>query len=85
MDSMGKVIIYTTPACVYCLMTKIFFKKHDIAYDEKDVSIDEHALHEMVEKSGQMGVPVIEIGDAIVIGFDQELLTELLGIKKEGE
>lgn len=62
-------------------MAKGFFRKNNIAYEEKDVSMDEQALHEMVEKSGQLGVPVIDIDGTIVIGFDPRLLTELLGLE----
>ncbi|MBI1754961.1 thioredoxin family protein [Candidatus Azambacteria bacterium] len=79
---MPKVIIYTTPSCVYCKMAKEFFKEHAVAYEEINVAIDEKAQGEMIEKSGQMGVPVIDIGGEIVIGYDKEMLIELLGIKK---
>ena len=62
-------------------MAKNFFKKHNIAYDEKDVAADQIAAQEMIKKSGQMGVPVIEIDEKIIIGFDQEKIAELLKIK----
>jgi glutaredoxin 3 len=78
---MQKVIIYTTPSCPYCQMTKAFFKEHNISYEEKDVSIDQKAVEEMIHKSGQLGVPVIDIDGQIVIGFDKEALSELLNIK----
>lgn len=78
---MAKVIIYTTPACVYCKMTKEFFKDNNIVYEEKDVSTDEKARDEMIEKSGQLGAPVIDIDGKIVVGFDKEKLLELLEIK----
>jgi len=73
--------IYSTPTCPYCIMAKNFFKKHNIAYDEKDVAADQIAAQEMIKKSGQMGVPVIEIDEKIIIGFDQEKISELLKIK----
>ena len=76
-----KVTIYTTPNCVYCQMTKEFFKQNNVVYDEKDVSVDEKAREEMVEKSGQLGVPVVDISGKIIIGFNKEILLELLGIK----
>lgn len=76
-----KIIIYTTPTCVYCKMAKEFFKEHNVVYEEKDVSVDEKARDEMIKKSGQLGVPVIDIYGKIVIGFDEEKLSELLGIK----
>ena len=78
---MAKVIIYTTPTCIYCQMTKKFFKDNNIVYEEKDVSTDEKARDEMIEKSGQLGVPMINIDGNIIIGFDKEKLSELLGIK----
>ena len=65
------VKIYTTPACVYCKMAKEFFKEHDIAYEEKDVSADKAVLDEMIQKSGQMGTPVIDVDGKIVVGFDE--------------
>jgi glutaredoxin-like YruB-family protein len=78
---MAKVIIYTTPSCPYCQMAKAFFKEHNVSYEEKDVSVDEKAVEEMIHKSGQLGVPVIDIDGQIVIGFDKEALSELLNIK----
>ncbi len=81
----SKVIIYTTPSCVYCKMAKEFFAKHSISYEEKNVVEDAAARNEMITKSGQMGVPVIQVAQdngqtAMVIGFDQTRLKELLGI-----
>ncbi len=78
---MAKVTIYTTPYCVYCRMSKEFFKKHEVAYEERDVAIDLQAREYMIQKSGQMGVPVIEVDGKIIIGFDQPHLREALGIK----
>jgi len=75
-----KVTIYTTPTCVYCKMAKEFFKEHNVAYEEKDVAADEKAREEMVEKSGQLGVPVIDVQGSVVVGFDQGKLSQLLGI-----
>lgn len=77
---MSKVTIYTTPSCVYCKMAKAFFKENTIAYEEKDVAADAKVREEMIAKSGQMGVPVIEIDGKIIIGFDQPRLKEALGI-----
>jgi glutaredoxin len=62
-------------------MAKAFFKEHNISYEEKDVSRDEKAVEEMIHKSGQLGVPVIDIDGQIVIGFDKKALSELLNIK----
>ena len=78
---MPKVIIYSTPYCVYCKAAKEFFQEHDVQYEEKDVAQDEEARERMIQKSGQMGVPVIEVGDEVVVGFDKKRLIALLGIK----
>jgi len=59
-------------------MAKAYFQANDIKYEEKDVAVDIPARQAMLEKSGQMGVPVIDVDDSIVIGFDKERLTELL-------
>ena len=75
------VTIYTTPTCTYCRMVKELFKQHDIQYKEVDVSKDHNAAIEMVERSGQMGVPVIEIDGQIIIGFNKPALIRALGLK----
>ena len=78
---MKKVSIYSTPWCVYCKMAKKFFEANKITYEEHDVAADAKSRDEMIKKTGQMGVPVIDIGGKIVIGFDQPKLKELLGLK----
>ena len=78
-----KVTIYTTPTCPYCKQTKAFFKENKVAYKEIDVSKDEAKAKQMIEKSGQMGVPVIDIGGEIIIGFDKGALTKALGLDKK--
>lgn len=78
---MQKITIYTTPTCVYCKMTKAFFKENNVEYGEKDVSTDRAAADEMIQKSGQMGVPVIDIDGQILVGFDKTGLSRLLNIK----
>lgn len=78
---MQKVIIYTTPTCAYCKMTKNFLKEHNVAYEEKDVSTDVTARDEMIAKSNQMSVPVIDIDGQILVGFDKAGLSKLLNIK----
>lgn len=78
---MPKVTIYTTPTCVYCKMTKAFFKENNVQYEEKDVSTDRATADEMIQKSNQMGVPVIDIDGKILVGFDKEGLSQLLNIK----
>jgi len=74
------VKIYTTPICVYCKMAKEFFKKHNVAYVEVDVTTDDSLVEEMVQKSHQMGVPVIEIDGEIFVGFDREGISRALKI-----
>ena len=78
---MARVIMYTTPFCVYCKMAKEFFKKHNVAYEEKDVAADLAAREAMIKTSGQMGVPVIDVDGSIVVGFDQGRLKQLLHIE----
>ena len=78
MDETKDVVIYSTPTCHFCQLAKDFFKENDIAYTEHDVASDMEKRQEMIEKTGQMGVPVIEIGDDIVIGFDEDKVKELL-------
>lgn len=82
---MKSIIIYSTPTCVYCRAAKEFFKEHAIAYTEYNVAADSERVKEMVEKSGQMGVPIIIITgedgkEEIVVGFNKPRLKELLGI-----
>jgi glutaredoxin 3 len=79
---MAKVTIYSTPTCVYCKMAKEFFAKNNVAYEEHDVASDMKAREEMVNKSHQLGVPVIDIDNNIVVGFDQKTIEGLLGLKK---
>ena len=79
---MANVTIYTTPTCVYCKAAKEFFQENSVQYEEKDVARDEQAREAMIQKSGQMGVPVIDVNGETVIGFDKKKLSELLGIKE---
>lgn len=76
-----KVTIYSTPTCVYCNMAKDFFAENSIKYDSFDVASDVVKRKEMMEKSGQLGVPVITVGDQIIVGFDEDRLRDLLGVK----
>jgi len=73
-----EVTIYSTPVCHYCQAAKEFFKENNVAYTEHDVASDIDKRQEMIEMTGQMGVPVIRIGDDVVIGFDQNKVEELL-------
>lgn len=84
---MKQVTIYTTPTCGFCAMTKKFFKENAIAYAEKDVSRDLPAAQEMIDRSGQMGVPVTVITDdggkeTLIVGFDRPRLAAALGISE---
>ena len=76
---MTNVIIYSTPACVYCKLAKEYFKQNNVAYTEKDVYEDTVAREEMIEKSGQLGVPVIDINGKIVVGFDRGQIARMIG------
>ena len=75
-----KVTIYSTPTCHFCQMTKDFLKEKGIGYTEHDVAHDLEKRQEMIQKSGQMGVPVIFVGGEMIIGFDKERLVSSLGI-----
>lgn len=77
---MPKVKIYTTPFCVYCQKAKEFFKKNNIDYKEVDVTKNENDLNEMVRKSGQLAVPVIEIGEQVIVGFDLGKIKKVLNL-----
>lgn len=72
------IIVYSTPACSYCHMVKDYLKEKGLEFIDKDVSKDESASQEMIDKSGQMGVPVIDVDGQIMIGFDKNQLTNLL-------
>ena len=76
----NKVRVYTTPTCPYCIRTKQFLKENNIEFEDIDVSANQQALQEMTEKSGQMGVPVLDINGEIVIGFDKDKISQLLGL-----
>lgn len=77
---MKNVIIYSTPSCVYCKMAKSYFDEKGVAYDDKDVMVDVKAREEMMQKSGQLGVPVIDIEGKIIVGFDKGAIKDILGI-----
>lgn len=78
---MHKVTIYSTPSCHFCHMAKDFFNENSIAFTDKNAAADLVARKEAIAKSGQMGVPVIDIDGTVVVGFDEPKLRELLGIK----
>lgn len=78
---MNSVKIYTTPVCVYCKMAKAFFAENNIKYEEVNVAENTKAREEMMAKSRQIGVPVVDVNGKIIIGFDKPRLIEALGIK----
>ena len=78
---MTKVTIYSTPTCPYCDMAKRYLKENKVEYKEIDVSKDTKAATEMVEKSGQMGVPVLDINGDIIVGFDRDAIKKALKLK----
>lgn len=79
-SSSPKVAIYTTVTCGYCKLAKEFFQKNNVAYEEYDVGRDIERRTEMIDKSGQMGVPVISVGENVIIGFNKPKLMQLLNI-----
>ncbi|HEA84416.1 MAG TPA: NrdH-redoxin [Candidatus Wildermuthbacteria bacterium] len=79
---MSKVIIYTTPTCVYCNAAKEFLSEKNVEFEEKDVSKNQTDLQEMVQKSGGMSVPVIDIEGEILIGFNKDQIAELLSVRQ---
>lgn len=73
------VTVYSTPTCPYCIRAKQFLKEQGIAFRDVDVSSDRESAEEMRKKSGQMGVPVLDIGGEIIVGFDKEQIRTALG------
>lgn len=76
----GKVKVFSTPTCPYCHMAKAYLKDKKISFEDIDVSADQNQARAMVERSGEMGVPQLWIGDQIVIGFNRPVIDELLGL-----
>jgi len=77
-NKMAKVKVFSTPTCPYCHDAKDFLKELKVPFTDVDVSEDEKARDEMVEKSGQMGVPVIIIDDEVLVGFDKDKIEKLV-------
>ena len=77
---MKNVKVYSTPTCPYCDMVKDFLKENGVKFKAVDVQSNREAAQEMIKKSGQMAVPVIEIDGEFVIGFDKVKLKELLNL-----
>ncbi len=76
-----RVIIFTTPTCTFCRKTKKYLRERGIPFKDVDVSRDAAAARDMVRRSGQQGVPVLDIGGKIVVGFDRRKIDRLLGLK----
>lgn len=76
---MSKIIVYSTPSCPYCNLVKDYLKQKGIEFEEKDVSLDRAAAREMIEKSGEMGVPQIDIDGTIIVGFNRDAIDKELG------
>jgi glutaredoxin 3 len=74
------VKVYSTPTCPWCLRVKQFLKDGNIIFENIDVSSDQTAAEEMIQKSGQMGVPVLDIDGQIIVGFDKEKIQQALGL-----
>ena len=74
------VTVYSTPACPWCQTAKDHLQGHGIGFEAVDVSTDTERAREMIEKSGQYGVPVIDIDGEIIVGFDRARIDELLGL-----
>ncbi len=81
MNKINMVKLFSTPTCSYCVTLKEFLKEHNVDFEEIDVLEDEEARNYMVEKTGKMEVPVIEIDGEIIVGFDRVKICQLLNIK----
>lgn len=81
MDNQKTVTIYSTPTCHFCHAAKEFFKEKGVEYTDFNVAEQMEKRQEMIEMTGQMGVPVIKIGDDVVIGFDKPKIASLIGIE----
>ena len=80
---MANVVIYSTPTCAFCKIAKEYFTENKVKYTEHDVAADQEKAQEMINKSGQMGVPVLDINGKITVGFNRKVLADLLGVKLE--
>lgn len=76
-----RVIVFSTPSCTYCNMAKKYFRENRVKFRDVDVSRDQAAARDMVRRSGQSGVPVIDIDGKIIVGFDRQKINRMLDIK----
>lgn len=77
-----KVTVYSTPTCPWCHTVKQFLSDHNVDFEDINVAEDQDKAKEMIEKSGQMGVPVVEIGEEIIVGFDEARIRKALDLKE---
>jgi glutaredoxin 3 len=75
-----RVIMFSTPTCTYCRKAKQYFRQKQVPFRDVDVSKDQSAARDMVRRSGQQGVPQIQIGNQVIIGFDRPKIDRLLGL-----
>ncbi|MDP3990977.1 MAG: glutaredoxin domain-containing protein [Candidatus Nealsonbacteria bacterium] len=78
---MPKITVFSTPACPYCVTLKEFLKERNFEFEDVDVAENAEAREDMIKRSKQLGVPVVEIDNEIIIGFDKEKISKLLNIK----
>ena len=79
---MAKTTVYSTEACPWCKVAKDFLKENNIEFEAKNVADDEAARGELMQKSGQLGVPVLDIDGAIIVGFDKKAISKALNIQE---
>ncbi len=75
-----RVIVFSTPSCRYCTLAKRYFRERGVRFRDVDVSKDPAAARDMVKLSGQQGVPVIQIGSKVIVGFDRDQIDRLLDL-----
>ena len=75
-----KVTVYSTSTCPYCIRAKQFLQENNIIFENFDISANQEKTQEMIQKSGQMGVPVLDIDGEIIVGFDKEKIKKVLGL-----
>lgn len=75
-----KVLVFTTPTCPWCQRAKLYLREHKVPFREVDVARDANAARDLARRTGQMGVPVIEIDGRPVVGFDRKTIDRMLGI-----
>ncbi len=79
---MAEIIVYSTATCPYCVMAKNFLKEKKVEFEDVNVGLNQEKAREMIKKSGQMGVPVIDIAGEVIIGFDKPKMEAALKKKK---